>query len=68
MRVLIVTNMYPTAAKPTYGIFVAEQVEALRKAGPDSVVDVHYINPGESGNTVYLRSMFELPRIISAGR
>lgn len=68
MRVLIVTNMYPTPAKPTYGIFVAEQVEALRKAGPDSVVDVHYINPCESGNMVYLRSMFELPRIISAGR
>ena len=31
LRVLIVTAMYPTQAAPTRGIFVLEQVEALRQ-------------------------------------
>jgi glycosyltransferase involved in cell wall biosynthesis len=38
MRVLAVTNMYPTAREPWFGCFVAEQVEALRARGVD--VDV----------------------------
>ena len=29
MRVLVVTNMWPSAKTPTLGVFVAEQVEAL---------------------------------------
>ena len=33
MRVLIVTNMYPTPGRPVDGIFVQEQVRALRAAG-----------------------------------
>ena len=67
MRVLIVTNMYPTAARPAYGIFVAEQVAAMRKARPDAVVDVQFINPEEDGKTIYFKSMFSLPRLIAAG-
>lgn len=33
MRVLVVTNMYPTEAEPWFGTFVAEQVEDLRALG-----------------------------------
>jgi glycosyltransferase involved in cell wall biosynthesis len=33
MRVLVVTNMYPTAARPHYGIFVEEHVRSLRDVG-----------------------------------
>jgi len=35
MRVLVATNMYPTAREPWFGSFVAEQVDALREAGVD---------------------------------
>jgi len=38
MRVLVLTNMYPTAEAPASGTFVQEQVESLRKEGVD--VDV----------------------------
>ena len=33
MRTLVVTNMYPTPAKPHGGAFVAAQVESLRDIG-----------------------------------
>ncbi|MCX7045781.1 MAG: glycosyltransferase [Candidatus Sumerlaeota bacterium] len=33
MRILVITNMYPRSDAPWYGIFVQEQVEALRAAG-----------------------------------
>lgn len=46
MKVLTVTNMYPTLEMPFYGIFVKEQVESLRKEGIH--VDVAFINGGEN--------------------
>ncbi len=46
MKVLVVTNMYPTKEQPAFGIFVQEQVEALRKAGIQ--VAVLFINGRES--------------------
>jgi len=33
LRVLIVANMYPTPARPAFGVFVADQVAALRAGG-----------------------------------
>lgn len=41
MKVLVVTNMYPREGAPYYGVFVRDQVEALRQAGVD--VDVFVI-------------------------
>ena len=41
MRVLVLTNMYPTE-KPSFGTFVAEQVESLRREGME--VDVLFVN------------------------
>jgi teichuronic acid biosynthesis glycosyltransferase TuaC len=40
MRVLVVTNMYPTPEMPSFGTFVYDQVQALREAG--ATVDVFY--------------------------
>ncbi|MFZ0089680.1 MAG: glycosyltransferase [Solirubrobacteraceae bacterium] len=37
MRALIVTNMYPSAARPALGSFVADQVAALRRTGEAEV-------------------------------
>jgi len=42
MRVLTVTNMYPTGANPQFGIFVKEQVQSIRALGHD--VDVLFVN------------------------
>ncbi|MBA2628210.1 MAG: glycosyltransferase [Gemmatimonadales bacterium] len=39
MKVLFVTNMYPTAERPSFGIFVARQAAALREAGVDVAVE-----------------------------
>jgi teichuronic acid biosynthesis glycosyltransferase TuaC len=38
MRILLVTNMYPTPERPGYGAFVSQQAEQLRRAG--HVIDV----------------------------
>jgi teichuronic acid biosynthesis glycosyltransferase TuaC len=35
MRVLVVTNMYPTGERPEFGRFVQDQVEAIRDRGVD---------------------------------
>ena len=53
MRVLVVTNLYPTATAPTKGTFVRKQVEALRKAGVD--VSLLHADREARGRGVYLR-------------
>ncbi|HUA03532.1 MAG TPA: glycosyltransferase [Solirubrobacteraceae bacterium] len=59
MRALIVTNMYPSAARPALGSFVRDQVDALRRIdGVD--VDVFSFAPG--GIASYARGAAELRR------
>jgi teichuronic acid biosynthesis glycosyltransferase TuaC len=60
MNVLVVTNMYPTEKNPFYGIFVKEQVEALKAEGID--IDVYFIN-GRKNRLNYLKSVFALVKI-----
>src|SRR4051794_24620250 len=60
MRVLVVTNMYPTAERPALGPFVRDQVEALRRRG-DVEVELFAFGPGPRaliGATRALRSRF----------
>lgn len=54
--------MYPDGERPVYGIFVREQVEALRRCAPDMEIDVKYINPLHE-RTAYVRSVFSVSRI-----
>jgi teichuronic acid biosynthesis glycosyltransferase TuaC len=59
MRALIVTNMYPSAARPALGSFVRDQVDALRRIeGVD--VDVFSFAPGRIGS--YATAAAELRR------
>lgn len=51
MRVLAVTNMYPTAAAPTLGTFVKEQVKSLRGAGLN--VELCFVDRVQKGPKVY---------------
>ena len=52
MRVLKVTNMYPTEDRPHFGIFVRQETESLRRIGVD--VDVLFID-GQASKLNYLR-------------
>jgi teichuronic acid biosynthesis glycosyltransferase TuaC len=53
VRVLVVTNLYPTATGPTKGPFVKKQVEALSRAGID--VSLLHVRRDARGRGVYLR-------------
>ncbi len=58
MRALIVTNMWPSPASPALGVFVRDQVEALRAVGgPDLDLEVAAFAPGG-----YLRAVPDLRR------
>lgn len=68
MKVLVVTNLYPTEKKPTWGTFVREQVESLRAAYPDELdIDVYLVD-GSQSKTSYLKALFELPRFVRQGK
>jgi teichuronic acid biosynthesis glycosyltransferase TuaC len=58
LRVLVVTNLYPTPARPASGPFVRDQVEALRRRG-DVEVELFTFPPGTRN---YLAAARELRR------
>lgn len=62
MKVLHITNNYPTKNYPIYGIFVKEQIESLCKAGIDN--EVFFINGIENGKNEYLKSIFHLRKFL----
>jgi glycosyltransferase involved in cell wall biosynthesis len=64
LRVLTLTNMWPTPRIPMGGIFVREQVESLRKRGLD--IDVLFVNGVEEGKGAYLRGFGEVRRAVAA--
>src|SRR5262245_11862433 len=51
MRVLAVTNMYPTSSNPPLGSFVEQQIKGLRSVGLD--VDVLFIDRQQRGMATY---------------
>lgn len=57
MKVLIVTNMYPIPEMPSFGTFVQDQVEALRKEGVD--IEVFLVN----GRKSKLSYLWGIPRL-----
>ncbi len=61
MRVLVLTNMYPTSEQPAFGTFVKEQVDALEQAGIE--IDVLFIN-GREHMFNYLGGVFRLWRML----
>lgn len=64
-RILVVTNMWPSAADPAFGIFVAEQVAAIRRQGVR--VDVAFVD-GRASAWNYLRAIPRLRRVLAARR
>jgi len=66
MRVLVITNLYPSEAAPAKGTFVKEQVEGLRRVGVD--VDVHYVDRVGGGRRVYRTLRDSIRRTVTANR
>src|SRR5882724_7914480 len=52
MRLLAVTNIYPTPQAPAQGTFVEQQIKGLREVGLD--VDVMFLDRAQRGMGVYL--------------
>lgn len=65
IRVLVVTNMWPHEADPSYGIFVREQMESLRRLGVE--YDLLFIN-GRLSRWNYAGAVFEMRRRLRARR
>jgi teichuronic acid biosynthesis glycosyltransferase TuaC len=53
MRILAVTNMYPSRKSPGSGVFVDEQIRSLRALGLD--VRVFFVNRRQEGAAAYYR-------------
>lgn len=65
LRVLVVTNLWPSEADPGYGSFVKAQMESLRPLGVD--YDVVFID-GRRSRWNYLRAIGELRRRLKQNR
>ncbi|MGH7731470.1 MAG: glycosyltransferase, partial [Candidatus Eiseniibacteriota bacterium] len=60
MKVLVVTNMYPSAARPHWGAFVRSQVESLSALGVENMV--HEIE-GWKSTARYAHALREVPML-----
>jgi glycosyltransferase involved in cell wall biosynthesis len=58
MKVLYITNNYPTKQFPVFGIFVKEQIDSLAELGINN--EIFFINGREKGKFEYIRSIFRL--------
>lgn len=58
MKVLHITNNYPSEKNPIFGIFVKEQVDSLSKLGIKN--HIFFINTREKGKYHYIPSIFKL--------
>ena len=65
LRVLVVTNMYPTPEDPAFGVFVATQVNSLSRAG--ETVHLEFVD-GRRYTTAYLTAAFRIARLARSGR
>jgi glycosyltransferase involved in cell wall biosynthesis len=64
MRLLVATNMWPSATDPTFGIFVKEQVDSVRSIGIE--VDVAFVD-GRSSKANYVAAVYDIGRRLSSG-
>jgi teichuronic acid biosynthesis glycosyltransferase TuaC len=65
MRVLTVTNMWPSAERPHWGVFVKSQVDSLIAAGVHSTL---YEIEGWRSSAEYFKAAHQVPRLARACR
>lgn len=66
MKVLVVTNMYPTEREPGFAPFVKEQVDAIRARPEIESVDVQIVD-GRSSTLNYFKAIPEVRRRVKQG-
>ena len=57
MKILLVTNMFPTKEIPFFGIFVKEQMKAVEELYPGVIYDVYFIEGGSLLGGGFLKSV-----------
>jgi glycosyltransferase involved in cell wall biosynthesis len=62
-KLLFVTNMYPTVNNPFFGIFIKEQIDALKK-NHTFQEEIYFINGLYKSKLEYIKSIFTIPYII----
>lgn len=62
MKVLHITNNYPTEKYPVFGVFVKEQIESLSDLGIKN--EVYFINGREKGKLEYIKSIFRIRKLL----
>lgn len=62
MKVLHITNNYPTEKYPVFGVFVKEQIESLSNLGIKN--EVYFINGREKGKIEYIKSIFRIRKLL----
>lgn len=60
MKVLVVTNMYPSAARPHWGAFIRSQVESLAALGVENVL---YEIEGWKNSARYAHALRQIPAL-----
>jgi glycosyltransferase involved in cell wall biosynthesis len=55
MKILFVTNLYPTVNNPDYGVFTKDQIDNVCKTGIQS--DIIFINARENGIFEYIKAI-----------
>lgn len=66
MKVLHITNNYPTKENPIFGIFVKEQIDSLSRHGIEN--DVFFINGREKGKIEYIKCTHALKLKVQKGK
>jgi teichuronic acid biosynthesis glycosyltransferase TuaC len=61
MKILILTNMYPTPSNPAYGAFIAAQVASLRKY---EIYDHIYFINGMEKKRAYFRAIWDVTKLL----
>jgi len=62
-KILYVTNMYPTVDNPFFGIFIKEQIDAVKKHYKFHE-EIYLINGSYKSKFEYLKSIFVVPYLI----
>lgn len=66
MRVLHITNNFPTLKFPIFGIFVKEQIDSLNEVGISN--DILFINGRENGKFEYVKGIFTIKNKINKNK
>jgi teichuronic acid biosynthesis glycosyltransferase TuaC len=64
VKILHLTNLFPTKKAPAFGIFVKEQIQAL---GDKEIENkIFFINARENGKREYIRAIFRLKKLLKS--